>query len=102
MFSKASFSILVVFATLALNVAGHAIVEPPLGVKGTASRNNVLEPSNGSPCGPINIASAIGQSTAVKATNGAFTVTVQNFDACVFQATAYYTERVIEIDLQRP
>lgn len=86
MFSK-SFSTataLLVLASLALNVAGQTIITPAIGVKGAAKQADVQQASNRSPCGNINIASAVAASTAVTASaKGTFGVTVQNFVKCV-------------------
>ncbi|KAK1961990.1 hypothetical protein LY78DRAFT_616751 [Colletotrichum sublineola] len=71
-----------VLALSATQVAAHAAINPVLGLSGTAVRSDVKRPSDNAPCGNgVNIASAIGKSTAVKAdASGSFTVDVQNFN----------------------
>jgi hypothetical protein len=76
-------SILVPTAILAfstVNVLGHAAINPALGVKGTAVRNDVGRPSTQAPCGKAAL-TAIDTSTAVTAdASGSFTVDIQNFN----------------------
>jgi len=80
MFSK-SFSLLSVFVlSLSMQACGHCLIAPVLGVQGTAARSDVQRPSSGSPCGSVDVASALAKSTVAKANNGAFTLTVQNFN----------------------
>lgn len=78
MFAK--FSLLALAVACPLQVLGHALIEPAIGVTGAGARADVQRPSTAKPCGKVNVASALAGSTAVQATNGAFTVTVQNFN----------------------
>ena len=78
MFAK--FSLLALAVAFPLQVLGHALIEPAIGVTGAGARADVQRPSTAKPCGKVNVASALAGSTAVQATNGAFTVTVQNFN----------------------
>ncbi|KAJ6491701.1 hypothetical protein C8R47DRAFT_1121556 [Mycena vitilis] len=72
-------SILFAFAA---QTSAHAIPNPALGVKGTPKRSDVQRPSTGSPCGSVNIASALDTSTAIAAAaDGTVTFQVQNFNA---------------------
>ncbi|EFQ31230.1 uncharacterized protein GLRG_06374 [Colletotrichum graminicola M1.001] len=82
MMFKSLFVYSAVLALSAVQVAAHAAINPVLGVSGTAVRNDVKRPSNNAPCGNgVNIASAIGSSTSVKAdASGSFTVNIQNFN----------------------
>lgn len=62
-----SFSLFFLFALFPASYA-HALVSPPLGVKGTPQRSDVERPSNSQPCGKgVNIASLLDTSTAVPA-----------------------------------
>ena len=73
-----------VILSIALQVSAHAIIQPPLGVKGTPTRNNVQRPSKQAPCGNVNIAQTIGTTTPIVAAgDGTFTATVTNFNASV-------------------
>jgi len=66
---------------LALQVQGHAIISPALGVSGTPTRNDVQRPSNNQQCGNVNIAQTIGSTTPIAANaDGSFTATVTNFN----------------------
>ncbi|KAK1999301.1 hypothetical protein LX36DRAFT_605318 [Colletotrichum falcatum] len=82
MMLKSLFVYSAVLALSAVQVAAHAAINPVLGVSGTAARKDVKRPSDNAPCGNgVNIASALGSSTPVKAdASGAFTVNVQNFN----------------------
>jgi len=72
-----------ILAFSALEVSAHAAINPALGVKGTAVRNDVQRPSNNKPCGDAAL-SAIDSSTAVKAdASGAFSVDIENFNGSV-------------------
>ncbi|KAF1946781.1 hypothetical protein EJ02DRAFT_335169 [Clathrospora elynae] len=76
-------SILISSALLAFSaveVSAHAAINPALGVKGTAVRNDVQRPSAAKPCGNAAL-TGIDASTAVQAdAAGAFTVNVTNFN----------------------
>jgi hypothetical protein len=73
-------SILAIMAFSAVEVMGHAAINPALGVKATAVRNDVQRPSTAKPCGNAAL-TALDSSTAVKAdAAGSFTVDVQNFN----------------------
>jgi len=62
-------------------VHAHAAVAPALGVSGTPTRNDVQNPSTASPCGKIDIASALSTSTpVVAAANGSFVVTAIDYN----------------------
>ena len=83
MFAKILLVVPVVFS-IALQASAHAIIQPPLGVKGTPTRNDVQRPSKQAPCGNVNIAQTIGTTTPiVAAADGTFTATVTNFNASV-------------------
>jgi len=85
MFPKIWTSSVLVLA-LCLQVAAHAVVSPPLGVKGTPKRADAQQPSQGSPCGPDvkNITSAIDSSTTVLAdATGSFQVNATSFNGGV-------------------
>lgn len=70
---------------LALQAQGHAIISPALGVSGTPTRNDVQRPSKNSPCGNVDIASALTTATPITVNaDGTFTATVTNFNAYVF------------------
>jgi hypothetical protein len=74
----------IVLAFSTAQVAGHAAINPALGVKGTAVRNDVQRPKTGQECGNVGIAGAIDNSTPVTAdASGAFTVDVENFNGYV-------------------
>ncbi|ORY10277.1 hypothetical protein BCR34DRAFT_485959 [Clohesyomyces aquaticus] len=69
-----------VLAFSAIQVSAHAAINPALGVKATAVRNDVQRPSTAKPCGNADLA-AIDTSTAVTAdSSGSFTVDIQNFN----------------------
>lgn len=71
--------------SLSYHALGHAIITPALGVSGTAARSDVTRPSNNAPCGNgVNVANAIGGSSAVQANGNSFTVTVTNFNGLDF------------------
>ncbi|KAF8191817.1 hypothetical protein BJ912DRAFT_1031473 [Pholiota molesta] len=76
------FTSAVLALALALQASAHAGVSPALGVTGTLARANVQKPSTASPCGKVDIASAIGTSTAVAAdAAGSFNAVATNFNA---------------------
>jgi hypothetical protein len=80
MFSKSILVFGAVLAFSAVDVAAHAAINPALGVKATAARNDVQRPSNNKPCGNAAL-TAIDSSTAVTAdASGSFTVDVENFN----------------------
>ena len=83
MFGKTFAVISLVLFSLSVQVMGHALIEPAIGVQGTGARSDVQRPSTAKPCGPVDIASALKDSTPVKATNGAFIVSVHNFNGSV-------------------
>jgi hypothetical protein len=69
-----------ILAFSAVEVCAHAAINPALGVKATAVRNDVQRPSANKPCGNAAL-TAIDTSTAVTAdASGSFTVNVQNFN----------------------
>jgi hypothetical protein len=69
-----------ILAFSAVEVSAHAAINPALGVKATAVRNDVQRPSANKPCGNAAL-TAIDTSTAVTAdASGSFTVNVQNFN----------------------
>jgi hypothetical protein len=81
MFSK-SFIAFVFLLTLTSSVNAHAIISPALGIQGKPMRNDVQRPSNGNPCGNVDIAEHINTSTAVVADeNGTFSPSITNFDS---------------------
>jgi hypothetical protein len=72
-----------ILAFSAVEVMGHAAINPALGVKAAAARNDVQRPSNAKPCGNAAL-TAIDTSTAVKAdAAGSFTVDIENFNGLV-------------------
>ncbi|KAI0251236.1 hypothetical protein BJV78DRAFT_1213598 [Lactifluus subvellereus] len=80
MLSK-SFIASVFLLTLTSSVNAHAAISPALGVKGNPVRNDVQRPSNGKPCGNVNIAQNIDTSTPVVAdANGTFSASITNFN----------------------
>jgi len=80
MLSKYLSSTLLLFA-LSIHVDAHAAIFPALGVLGTPVRGDVQVPSKPSPCGNINVAANINNSTAVQADpNGQFKVNVIDFN----------------------
>jgi hypothetical protein len=79
-----------VLALSAVNVSAHAAINPALGVKGTAVRNDVQRPAGNKPCGNAAL-TALDSSTAVKAdASGSFTVDVENFNGSV-QSLSHHT-----------
>ena len=85
MFAKA-FTITTFIAALFVQVHGHTLIEPAIGVgtNGTGIRADVQRPSSKSPCGNVNVANVIKNATAVFADkDGVFTVTAQNFNLYV-------------------
>lgn len=84
MFSKI-FAFTAVILAFSAQVHAHAAVAPALGVSGTPTRNDVQNPSTASPCGKIDIASALATSTpVVAAANGTFTVTAIDYNGYAF------------------
>ena len=82
MFSKLFSAALVLGLTL--QVSAHAIINPALGVTGTARRNDAKRPSTASPCGNgVNVAQQLAASTAVTMNGNTFTTTVTNFNGYV-------------------
>lgn len=67
-----------VWAMSVAQVAGHAAINPMLGVQGTASRNDVKRPSGNDPCGGN--ASLDGANAVTADASGAFTVSIENFN----------------------
>ncbi len=89
MFSK-YLAVAVVFLAASLEVHAHAAVAPVLGVAGTPKRSDVQRPSTAAPCGAgVNIAQALGKSTAVTANGNSFTVQAINFNASVVQMFSF-------------
>lgn len=83
MLFKSFFLSSAILALSVLEVSAHAAINPALGVKGTAVRNDVERPSNNKPCGNTAL-TAIDTSTAVTAdASGSFTVDVENFNGSV-------------------
>jgi hypothetical protein len=59
----------------------HAGVTPALGVKGQFTRDDVQFPSTSSPCGNVNIAKTLGNSTPVPVgKNGEFSANITDFN----------------------
>ena len=79
MFFKSLAAIAVLAVSLALDASAQAIITPALGVTGSAAQTDVQQPSTSSPCGSIDISSALGSSTAVAANGNTFDVTITNF-----------------------
>jgi hypothetical protein len=67
---------------LALQVNGHALIEPALGIPVGGTRNDVTRPSQGQPCGKgVNVQAEIAGTTAVQANpDGSFVVNISNFN----------------------
>ena len=77
-FYKLSFFALAL--SMPMQAFGHALIEPALGVQGQGVRSDVQRPSRRTPCGSVNIANALADTTPVQANGNAFTVSVQNFN----------------------
>jgi hypothetical protein len=59
----------------------HAGVTPALGVKGQFTRDDVQFPSTSSPCGNVNIAKTLSNSTPVPVgKNGEFSANITDFN----------------------
>ncbi|KAG8741061.1 hypothetical protein FRC10_003401 [Ceratobasidium sp. 414] len=71
---------LIVVAALAAHVLGHAVVQPVMGVAGTAKRSDTQRPSTAKPCGKTAL-STIDSSSAIAMTGTTFTATATNFNA---------------------
>ncbi|KAI0334047.1 hypothetical protein GY45DRAFT_142898 [Cubamyces sp. BRFM 1775] len=81
MFAKTALAA-AVFLGLSLQVSAHAGITPALGVTGTFIRANVQRPSAAAPCGTINIAANINNSTAIPVNpDGTFGATITDFNA---------------------
>jgi hypothetical protein len=64
-----------------LQTYAHTIIAPPLGVNGTATRNDVQRPSQKAMCGKININDTLSSSIPVIARDdGTFVVNATNFN----------------------
>ncbi|KAH9994225.1 hypothetical protein BJV77DRAFT_1182556 [Russula vinacea] len=80
MFFK-SFIAPIFLLALTSSVNAHAAIAPALGVKGNPARSDVQRPSQAKPCGNINIAQNLGNSTAVNVNaKGIFTANITGFD----------------------
>ena len=63
------------------SVNAHAGLNPAIGIKGDIVRNDVQRPSPNSPCGNVNIAQNLDNSTAVPAdADGNFSPTIVDFN----------------------
>lgn len=81
MFSKL-YLVLALALGAALQVHGHALITPALGVTGAGARSDVQRPSKAAECGNVNVANTINTSTPVVANaDGSFTATITNFNA---------------------
>ena len=81
MLSKLHF-ILALCLGASLQVHGHALITPALGVSGAGARSDVQRPSAKAECGTVNVANTINTSTPVQASaNGSFDATITNFNA---------------------
>ncbi|KAI0759955.1 hypothetical protein BD413DRAFT_487163 [Trametes elegans] len=81
MFAKTALAA-AVFLGLSLQVSAHAGITPALGVSGTFIRANVQRPSAATPCGTVNIAANINNSTAIPLNpDGTFDATITDFNA---------------------
>ena len=81
MFSK-SFIAPIFLLALTSSVNAHAAIAPALGVKGNTTRSDVQRPSQAKPCGNINIAQNLDNSTAVNANaKGIFAANITGFDS---------------------
>lgn len=81
--SFAKLSLFALALSMPMQAFGHALIEPALGVTGQGARSDVQRPSKKTPCGSVNIADALADTTPVKANGDSFTVSVQNFNAYV-------------------
>jgi len=83
-----------ILAFSAVEVSAHAAINPALGVKATAARNDVQRPSTAKPCGNAAL-TAIDTSTAVKASaDGSFTVDIENFNGYVLSHKLTHTSLI--------
>ena len=81
MFSK-SFIAPILLLALTSSVNAHSAIAPALGVKGNPARSDVQRPSQAKPCGNINIAQNLDNSTAVNVnTKGIFAANITGFDS---------------------
>ncbi|KAJ7498246.1 hypothetical protein B0H11DRAFT_1999186 [Mycena galericulata] len=81
MFSSIFTSAALVLA-LALQANAHAMPSPALGVAGIPARSDVQRPSTSAPCGSVNIASSINNSTAIPVeADGSVMFNMTNFNA---------------------
>ncbi|KDQ57284.1 hypothetical protein JAAARDRAFT_178938 [Jaapia argillacea MUCL 33604] len=80
MFAKFILAAALMVFCLSLQVSAHAGVSPALGVKGTLQRSDVQRPSKAKPCGNVNIAQTLNNSTAIAMTGTTFTANVTNFN----------------------
>lgn len=71
-----------VILALTSQVFGHATINPPLGVTGTAVRADALRPSTAQPCGAVSgtISSLLATSSSVAASGNSFTATITNYN----------------------
>jgi len=81
MFAKSLAALSLLVLSVSLPAFGHAVINPVIGITGAAVRGDVQRPSTASPCGTVNIATALKTSTSITATGDAFTAIVQNFNA---------------------
>ncbi|KAJ7693228.1 hypothetical protein B0H17DRAFT_1132692 [Mycena rosella] len=80
MFSSVFTSTALVLA-LVLQAHAHAMPSPALGVSGLPARSDVQRPSTSSPCGSVNIASSVDNSTAVPAAaDGTVMLNITNYN----------------------
>ncbi|KAJ7708649.1 hypothetical protein B0H17DRAFT_916822 [Mycena rosella] len=80
MFSSVFTSAALVLA-LVLQAHAHAMPSPALGVSGLPARSDVQRPSTSSPCGSVNIASSLNNSTAVPAAaDGTVMLNITNYN----------------------
>jgi murein DD-endopeptidase MepM/ murein hydrolase activator NlpD len=75
----------VLAAALSVQVQGHALITPALGVDGNGVRKDVKRPSGNKPCGKnVDVAGNIDSSTPVVAgADGSVTMTITNFNPYV-------------------
>ena len=79
MFSKSLITFIILTWMSCVNA--EAIIAPALGVKGTPTVDDVQKPSSCSPCGNIDIAKNLDNSTVAKAsTQGEIPVDVTSFE----------------------
>ena len=84
MFFTKSVLISALLLAISVQVQGHALVAPPLGVLGKPTRGDVQRPGKNDPCGKTNISKTLNSSKTVTASaDGSVTLTVTSFNGLV-------------------